>query len=78
MMIRQRLKHGVFHSVVDLHAAMNRCINEHNQRPRPSIWKADPDQSSPPSDAGTKRWNQSTSFVPKLARNTAERLSCKL
>jgi len=36
-MTRRRLKHGVFHSVVDLQAAINRCINEHNQRPRPSV-----------------------------------------
>ena len=40
---RRRLKHGVFHSVVDLQAAINRFIKEHNQEPRPFIWKADPD-----------------------------------
>jgi hypothetical protein len=27
---RRRLKHGVFHSVVDLQAAINRFIAEHN------------------------------------------------
>lgn len=32
---RRRLKHGVFHSVVDLQAAINRFIKEHNQEPRP-------------------------------------------
>ena len=41
---RRRLKHGVFHSVVDLQAAINRFIKEHNQEPRPFIWKADPDE----------------------------------
>ena len=28
---RRRLKHGVFHSVVDLQAAINRFIIEHNK-----------------------------------------------
>jgi len=41
---RRRLKYGAFHSVVDLQAAINRFIKEHNQQPRPFIEKADPDQ----------------------------------
>lgn len=41
---RQRLKHGVFHSLVDLQAAINRFINQHNQDPKPFVWKADPNQ----------------------------------
>lgn len=40
---RRRLKNGVFHSVVDLQAAINRFIKEHNEEPRPFVWKADPD-----------------------------------
>lgn len=41
---RRRLKHGVFHSVVDLRAAINRFMAEHNEtEARPSIWRADPD-----------------------------------
>ena len=40
---RRRLKHGVFHSVVDLQAAINRFVDEHNQTPRPFVWKANPD-----------------------------------
>ena len=40
---RRRLKNGVFHSVVDLQAAINRFINEHNQQPRPFVWRANPD-----------------------------------
>ena len=31
---RRRLKHGVFHSVVDLQAAINRFVNEHNAETR--------------------------------------------
>jgi 2-oxo-4-hydroxy-4-carboxy--5-ureidoimidazoline (OHCU) decarboxylase len=35
---------GVFHSVVDLQAAINRFIAEHNQtEARPFVWRADPD-----------------------------------
>jgi transposase len=41
---RRRLKHGVFHSVVDLQAAINRFIREYNDKdPKPFVWKADPD-----------------------------------
>lgn len=39
---RRRLKHGVFQSVVDLQAAINRFVAEHNQHPKPFIWRADP------------------------------------
>jgi transposase len=41
---RRRLKHGVFHSLVDLQAAINRFIAEHNRQPKPFIWKADPNK----------------------------------
>jgi transposase len=40
---RRRLKHGVFRSVVDLQAAINRFIAEHNEQPKPFVWRADPD-----------------------------------
>jgi hypothetical protein len=36
-------KPGAVH-VVDLQAAINRFINEHNQQPKPFIWRADPDK----------------------------------
>ena len=39
----RRLRRGVFHSLVDLQAAINRCLAEHNQSPRPFVWTADPD-----------------------------------
>jgi len=42
---RRRLKYGVFHSVVDLQAAINRFIAEHNDtEAKPFIWRADPDE----------------------------------
>jgi transposase len=41
---RRRLKHGVFHSVVDLQAAINRFVREYNAvSPKPFVWKANPD-----------------------------------
>jgi hypothetical protein len=39
----RRLKYGVFHSVVDLQAAINRFIREYNaSSPKPFVWKANP------------------------------------
>ncbi len=35
---RRRLKRGVFHSIADLQAAINRYIQEHNDDPRPLVW----------------------------------------
>ena len=41
---KRRLKHGVFHSVVDLQAAINRFVSEQNTNPKPFAWTADPDK----------------------------------
>jgi hypothetical protein len=41
---RRRLKRGVFVSVVDLQAAINRFVVEHNTKPKPFPWTADPDK----------------------------------
>ena len=41
---KRRLKRGVFHSVVDLQAAINRFIDEHNKQPKPFVWTADPNE----------------------------------
>ncbi|MCH9000837.1 MAG: IS630 family transposase, partial [Proteobacteria bacterium] len=35
---RRRLKRGVFRSIVDLQAAINRYIQEHNDDPKPFQW----------------------------------------
>ena len=40
---KRRLKRGVFRSIVDLQAAINRFLDEANKDPRPFIWTADPD-----------------------------------
>jgi transposase len=40
---RRRLKRGVFGSLVELQAAINRFLAETNDNPKPFIWTADPD-----------------------------------
>jgi len=40
---RRRLKRGSFRSIVDLQAAINRFIEDHNAEPKPFVWTADPD-----------------------------------
>lgn len=40
----RRLKRGAFRSIVDLQAAINRFLAEHNAEPRPFKWTADPDK----------------------------------
>ena len=35
---RRRLKRGVFKSIVDLQAAINRYVDEHNADPKPFVW----------------------------------------
>jgi transposase len=51
---RRRLNRGVFCSIVELQAAINRFLAETNNDPKPFTWTADPNSSSPPSRAGTK------------------------
>jgi hypothetical protein len=41
---RRRLKRGVFCSLVDLQAAINRYVAEHNKHPKPFTWTADTDR----------------------------------
>src|SRR5260370_214928 len=40
----RRLKRGVFRSIVDLQAAINRFIAEANHDPKPFVWTAHPDK----------------------------------
>src|SRR6476660_53716 len=44
VLTKRRLKRGVFKGVVDLQAAINRFLADHNQQPRPFTWTADPDK----------------------------------
>jgi transposase len=40
---RRRLRRGVFRSLVDLQAAINRYLAEHNADPKPFVWTATPE-----------------------------------
>jgi len=44
VLTKRRLKRGVFKGVVDLQAAINRFVTDHNQTPKPFVWTADPDK----------------------------------
>jgi hypothetical protein len=39
---KRRLKRGVFGSIVDLQAAINRFLQETNEHPKPFVWTAGP------------------------------------
>ena len=41
---KRRLKRGVFRSVADLQAAINRFLEEHNQQSKAFTWTANPDE----------------------------------
>jgi transposase len=44
ILTNRRLKRGVFRSVIDLQATINRFLDQHNQQAKPFIWTADPDK----------------------------------
>jgi transposase len=44
VLTKRRLKRGVFRSVADLQAAINRFLNDHNAQSTPFQWVADPDK----------------------------------
>ena len=41
---RRRIRRGSFHSIVDLPAAINRYIAEHNADPKPFTWTKTPER----------------------------------
>ena len=44
ILTKRRLKRGVFRSIVDLQAAINRYLAEHNREPKPFVWTANPNR----------------------------------
>ncbi len=63
---RRRLKRGVFRSVVDLQAAINRFLAETNAQPKPFTWAADPDKII----AAVKRGHQVLDSIHSIAAMT--------
>jgi transposase len=66
---RQRLKRGVFRSVVDLQEAINRYVAETNARPKPFTWTADPDEII----AAVRRGHQALDSIPSASRRARRR-----
>ena len=59
---RRRVRRGVFRSIVDLQAAINRFIEDHNAEPKPFVWTADPETIlGKVTLAWTRRWRHCTS-----------------
>ena len=44
ILTKRRLKRGVFRSIADLQAAINRFLDDHNAQSKPFQWVADPDK----------------------------------
>ena len=44
ILTKRRLKRGVFRSVADLQAAINRFLEDHNDHAKPFLWVANPDK----------------------------------
>ena len=61
---KQRLKRGVFHSLVSLQEAINRYVAEANTDPRPFRWTKDPDKII----AAVRRGHQASRFLRRRHR----------
>ena len=76
---RRRLQRGVFHSLVDLQAAINRYLGDHNREPKPFIWTADPEpnhRKGQPRAPNIRRRSTLMSAFPRCRRVNSW-LACK-
>ena len=67
---KQRLKRGVFHSLVSLQAAINRYVAQANDDPRPFRWTKDPDKII----AAVRRGHQVLNSHPLVRRRGRPKL----
>ena len=67
---RRRLKRGVFRSIVDLQAAINRFLVETNADPKPFVWTAHPDRVIAAVQRGMQALNRCTRSTTIRARVT--------
>jgi hypothetical protein len=63
------VRRGTFRSVVDLQAAINRYVAEHNTEPKPFVRTADPDRVLAASKRGN-RTLEATQQVPTACRRS--------
>ena len=74
---RRRLKRGVFCSVVDLQAAINRFLAETNSNPKPFVWTADPQRVLAAVKRGKEALESLTSSLSgAFDRCIAARMAC--
>jgi hypothetical protein len=69
VLTKRRLKRGTFVGIVDLQAAINRYVADHNTDPKPFRWKANPDKII----AAAARGHQTLDLI--LTRVFAKRLA---
>jgi len=74
---RRRLKRGVFCSLVDLQAAINRYVAEHNKKPKPFTWTADPDRVLAAIARGKQVLESLHSHVRRCKLQAQESLACR-
>ena len=67
---KRRLQRGVFRSIIELQAAINRFIEEANHDPKPFVWTADPDKII----AAVKRGHQVLNLDPLVHATNIDRL----
>jgi hypothetical protein len=63
VLTKRRLKRGTFVGIVDLQAAINGYVADHNTDPSRSDGRPTLIKSSPPRLRGPRRWIQSTSHA---------------
>jgi transposase len=71
---KRRLKRGVFRSIVELQAAINRFLAETNDDPKPFRWTKDPDKII----AAVKRGHQALDFIHSHVRHFKQQACCSL
>ena len=73
---KRRLKRGVFCSIVDLQAAINRSLRETNDDPKPFTWTADPDKIIAAVRRGHQALDSIHSYVRQFQVQANESVAC--
>jgi len=66
------LQRGVFRLLVDLQAAINRYLGEHNRKPTPFVWTADPDRIIEKVEGGYQAMASNTGQLRRAGRRRRE------
>ena len=74
---RRRLKRGVFRSIVDLQAAINRFIEAHNHDPKPFVWTADPNRILESVRRGHQTLRRQRCTLAKPSSSQSTRNACR-